>query len=101
MPLSTGLAILAVFLLVVGLSAVHLEIRNVQTGVRIRELLEAEEAAVERLRRLQMEHHARVSPDVLERTLPAEYRTPAGYPDDGRPGFPLPEPEGELEADGE
>ncbi len=87
MPLSTGTAILALWLLVVGLVSVHMEVRNVSTGVRIRQLLKQEELSVERLRELQIFYHERVHPDRLEKDLPKEYRTDEGFPDDGRTVF--------------
>lgn len=87
MPLSTGTAILALWLLVVGLVSVHMEVRNVCTGVRIRQLLKEEELSVDRLRELQLLYHERVQPERLEKDLPEEFRTEDGFPDDGRPVF--------------
>jgi len=84
MSLSTATAFLCLWLLAIGLIAVHMEVRNVRCGVRIRELLRAEELAVERLRDLQLEYHARARPDRLEAELAPEFRTEEGYPDDGR-----------------
>ena len=93
MPLSTGCALFCLFLLAVGLVTVHMEVDNVRSGVRIRQALEDEQAAVERLRRLQLVHHEKTSPDVLEASLPEEFRTPLGFPDDGRGYFPKPSPD--------
>ncbi len=94
MPLSTGTAILAVWLLVVGLVCVHMEVRNVRSGVRIRQLLKGEEVSVERLRDLQLQYHERLRPDRLEAELPPQYRTEEGFPDNGRAVFhPLPQEE--------
>jgi hypothetical protein len=96
MPLSTGTAILCVWLLAIGLLAVHMEVRNVETGVRIRELLVAEGTAVERLRELQLRYHERVLPGRLEEKLPEEFRTEEGFTDDGRTVF-RPPPEDAVE----
>ncbi len=94
MPLSTATAIFALWLLVIGLTTVHMEVRNVRAGVSIRQLLKDEEAAVERLRRLQLEYHDLVRPDKLEKDLSEEFCGEEGFPDDGRPVFrPLSEEE--------
>lgn len=90
MPLSTASFILCVFLLLVGLVTVQLEVQHVRSGVRIRELLAEEESAIEAVRRLQLEHHAVVSPDRLEEHLPPEFVAPNGFPDDGRRWYPQP-----------
>lgn len=84
MPLSTGAAILSVCLFVIGLISVQWEVQNIRTGVRVRELLRDEEVKVENLRKLQMEYNTQISPDNLERELPDAFRTPEGFPDNGR-----------------
>ena len=84
MPLSTGAAILSVCLFVIGLVSVQWEVQNIRTGVRVRELLRDEEVKVENLRKLQMEYNTQISPDNLERELPDAFRSPIGFPDDGR-----------------
>jgi hypothetical protein len=84
MPLSTGSAILAICLLVIGLVSVQWEVQNIRSGVRVRELLRDEEEKVENLRRLQTEYNTQISPDNLERELPDTFRTPNGFPDKGR-----------------
>ena len=84
MPLSTGAAILSVCLFVIGLVSVQWEVQNIRPGVRVRELLRAAAVKVENLRKLQMEYNTQISPDNLERELPDVFRTPDGFPDDGR-----------------
>ncbi len=84
MPLSTGSAILAVCLLIIGLISVQMEVQNVHCGVRVRDLLREREQKVEILRKLDMEYNTQIAPDSLERDLPDDYRTEEGYPDNGR-----------------
>ena len=85
MPLSTGSAILAACLLIIGLISVQMEVQNVHSGVRVRDLLREREQKVETLRKLDMEYNTQIAPDSLERDLPDDYRTEEGYPDNGRP----------------
>ncbi|MEC7923170.1 MAG: hypothetical protein VYD81_07495 [Planctomycetota bacterium] len=84
MPLSTGAAILSVCLLLVGLVSVQMEVQNIRTGVRVRQLLRDQELKVESLRKLQMEYNTQIAPDRLEQELPVDFRTPQGYPDAGQ-----------------
>ena len=98
MPLSTATAILCLWLLVIGLTTVHMEVQNVRAGVSIRQLLKDEEASVERLRRLQLEYHGLVRPEKLEKELSEDFLGKEGFPDDGRPVFRVPD-ENELGAD--
>ena len=84
MPLSTGSAILAVCLLIIGLISVQMEVQNIYCGVRVRDLLREREQKVETLRKLDMEYNTQIAPDSLERDLPDDYRTEEGYPDNGR-----------------
>lgn len=84
MPLSTGAAILSVCLLLVGLISVQMEVQNIRTGVRVRELLQDQEQKVETNRKLHMEYNTLIAPDKLEHELPEDFRTPQGYPDVGK-----------------
>jgi hypothetical protein len=66
--------LIAIWLLVVGLAAVHLEVENVRSGARTRDLLLERDAHMERLRRLEMRYNRLVSPDLLEKGLPSEMK---------------------------
>ena len=63
-------------LLGVGLLAICLEAHRIRIGHRIQKLLHQEEAQVERLRRLLIRYNRMVSPDLLLRDLPEEFRGP-------------------------
>jgi len=76
-------ALMSIWILVVGIAAVHLEVENTRSGVRIRDLLLEKEARLERIRRLEMRYNRMVSPDLLERRLPDDFREVAGDPDAG------------------
>jgi hypothetical protein len=74
--------LIAAWLLAVGLAAVWLEVENVRSGARTRDLLRERDVRMEKLRRLELRYNGLVSPDVLERRLPPEMDEPLL-----RPGF--------------
>lgn len=73
-------ALIFVCVLAVGLLAVHLEVENMRRGIRIRDLLEAREAAYERLRRLEIRYNRMISPDILEQRLEDDFGPDASLP---------------------
>jgi hypothetical protein len=70
-------ALIAAWVLAIGLAAVYLEVENVRTGARTRDLLLERDARTERVRRLEMRYNRLVSPDLLEKGLPAEMKEDA------------------------
>ena len=70
-------ALISFWILAVGLAAVGLEVEKVRSGVKIRNLFLDRDARVERFRRLEMRFNHMASPDLLERKLPEELRSPA------------------------
>ena len=66
--------LLALIVLTTGLGAVCLEVENVRCGVRIRRLLVEEEALREQMRRQEAEINKLLSPDVLTRDCPPDFR---------------------------
>ena len=76
MTATTRAAFISLWVLAVGLAAVYLEIENVHSGVRIRELMIERDHRLERFRRLEMRFNRMVSPDLLEKRLPDEFREP-------------------------
>ncbi|MBI4604721.1 MAG: hypothetical protein HY721_22395 [Planctomycetes bacterium] len=71
-------AFLSAWVLGVGLLAVRLEVEDVRAGVRIRDLMIQRDAKLERFRRLEARFNRRVSPDLLEKDLPEEFREAPG-----------------------
>ena len=72
MPLSTGAAILSVCLLLVGLVSVQMEVQNIRTGVRVRQLLRDQEL-LERVRwryRHLLQERARLQRELSTILLP-------------------------------
>ena len=67
--------LISAWILLVGLGAVFLEVENVRSGVRIRDLLREKEARMEKLRRLEMRFNHMASPDLLEKSLPDEFKS--------------------------
>lgn len=70
-------AFLFAWVLAIGLWAVCLEVENTRAGVRIRNLMIERDTRVERFRRLEMRFNRLVSPDLLEKRLPEEFREEA------------------------
>jgi len=66
--------LISLWVLGTGLLAVDLEVENVRSGVRIRQLLLERDARLEKVRRLEMRYNRMVSPDVLEKKLPEDFR---------------------------
>jgi hypothetical protein len=66
--------LISLWVLGTGLLAVDLEVENVRSGVRIRQLLLERDARLERVRRLEMRYNRMVSPDLLEKKLPEDFR---------------------------
>jgi len=69
---------ISLWVLGVGLLAVHLEVEHVRSGKRLRDLLIERDAQLESFRRLEMRFNRMVSPDLLEKALPEEFRPTAG-----------------------
>ena len=67
-------AFLAAWLLGVGLLATGLEAQRIRIGYRINNLLRQRESLVERIRRLEIRYNRMVSPDLLLREVPEEFR---------------------------
>jgi len=65
-------ALIAAWLLAVGLATVYLEVENVRSGARTQDLLLQRDVRMEKLRRLELRYNHLVSPDLLERRLPPE-----------------------------
>lgn len=65
--------LVALWVVVLGLAAVTLEVEEVRTGGRIRQLLLKREVLVERIRQLELRYNRMLSPDELARTLPEEF----------------------------
>lgn len=63
--------VLSLVVLVIGLFAVYLEVEKIRSGERLRRLLLQEEAARERLRRLETRFITACSPDLLLEELRA------------------------------
>lgn len=74
MTASLRAALISFWVLGTGLLAVNLEVENVRCGVRIRQLLLERDSRLERVRRLEMRYNCMVSPDLLEKKLPEEFR---------------------------
>ena len=74
MTASLRAALISFWVLGTGLLAVDLEVENVRCGVRIRQLMLERDARLERVRRLEMRYNRMVSPDLLEKKLPEEFR---------------------------
>lgn len=74
MTASLRATLISMWVLGIGLFAVHLEIENVRSGKLLRELLIEREARLESFRRLEMRFNRMVSPDLLERALPEDFR---------------------------
>jgi hypothetical protein len=62
-------ALISIFILCVGLAAVHLEVEHMRSGARIRALLQERDRGLERIRRLEVRYNRMVSPDVLQERL--------------------------------
>ena len=67
-------ALISLWLLVVGLTAVYLEVEETRRGVRIRDLLIERDVRLEKIRRLELKYNTMVSPDLLEERLPEEFQ---------------------------
>jgi hypothetical protein len=63
---------ISIWILAVGLLAVTIEVENVRSGARIRDLHVQLDAGTERVRRLELRYNRLLSPDLLERGLPPE-----------------------------
>lgn len=85
MTATTRAAFISAWILGVGLLAVHLEVQNVHSGARIRTLLIERDARVENFRRLEMRFNRMVSPDLLEKNLPKEFRPTASETEASQP----------------
>ena len=67
-------ALIALWVLAVGLTAVYLEVEETRRGVRIRDLLIERDVRLEKIRRLELKYNTMVSPDLLEERLPDEFQ---------------------------
>lgn len=79
--LRAGLVAFAVLL--IGLAAVCLEVEEMRSGSRVRQLMLERESSVERVRTLQARYNRLLSPDVLERNLPEHFRPSEEPPSSG------------------
>jgi hypothetical protein len=68
-------ALIALWVLAVGLTAVYLEVEETRRGVRIRDLLIERDVRLEKIRRLELKYNTMVSPDLLEKRLPDEFQS--------------------------
>jgi hypothetical protein len=75
MTATTRAAFISAWILGVGLLAVHLEVQHVRSGARIRALLIERDARVESFRRLEMRFNRLISPDLLTKNLPKDFRS--------------------------
>ena len=66
-------ALISIFLVAIGLAAVHLEVEQTRRGVHLRELLKARDTSLEAIRRLETRYNRLVSPDLLEKRLPEDF----------------------------
>jgi len=66
--------LLSAWILGIGLVAVGLEAERIRIGHRIHDRLQERDAAVEKIRRLEVQYNRMVSPDVLEKGLPESFR---------------------------
>ena len=85
MTATTRAALISAWVLCIGLLAVHLEVQHVHSGVRARTLLIERDARVENFRRLEMRFNRMVSPDLLEKSLPTEFRSLASEAEARKP----------------
>lgn len=83
-------ALIAIWIVGIGVLAVYLEVENVRSGIRIRNLLIERDARVEKFRRLEMRFNLMASPDVLERSLPEEFRSGSEGPEASKEAKPRP-----------
>ncbi len=74
MTATTRAAWISLWLVVIGLAAVWLEVEKVRAGARIRDLMIERDARIERFRRLELRFNRMVSPDLLEKGLPQDFR---------------------------
>ena len=81
-------ALIAIWIVGIGVLAVYLEVENVRSGIRIRDLMIERDNRVEKFRRLEMRFNLLASPDVLERTLPVEFRSGSESPEASKEAKP-------------
>ena len=67
--------LISFWVLVIGLTSVSLEVEEVRSGARVTELLLKEEDLLEEVRLLELRYNRMLSPDLLQKDLPPEFRS--------------------------
>ncbi len=69
----TALVLIATWILGIGTLAVYFEVQSVHSGIRVQKLLHEELRQADEARRWEIRYNERLSPDVLEASLPEEF----------------------------